>query len=81
MVIGMISVSQGLDDAQKKVLAPLTSVGTDIVVTRTQRHDYRGGEHVDDHDHEPEAAGGVRRAGRWAGGFFAGGGGRNGRNS
>ena len=35
MVIGIISVSQGLDDAQKKVLAPLTSVGTDIVVTRS----------------------------------------------
>src|SRR6476659_7543599 len=34
MVIGIISVSQGLDDAQKQVLAPLSSVGTDIVVTR-----------------------------------------------
>lgn len=34
LVIGIIGVSQGLDDAQNKVLAPLTSVGTDILVTR-----------------------------------------------
>lgn len=34
LVIGIISVSQGLDDAQDQVLAPLGSVGTDILVTR-----------------------------------------------
>jgi putative ABC transport system permease protein len=34
LVIGIISVSQGLDEAQQKVLAPLGSVGTDILVTR-----------------------------------------------
>jgi len=34
LVIGIIGVSQGLDDAQKKVLAPLSSIGTDILVTR-----------------------------------------------
>src|ERR1041384_3026178 len=34
LVIGIIGVSQGLDDAQAKVLAPLQSVGTDILVTR-----------------------------------------------
>src|SRR5256885_6465160 len=34
LVIGIIGVSQGLDDAQNKVLAPLKSVGTDILVTR-----------------------------------------------
>lgn len=34
LVIGIIGVSQGLDDAQNKVLAPLHSVGTDILVTR-----------------------------------------------
>lgn len=34
LVIGIIGVSQGLDDAQAKVLAPLKSVGTDILVTR-----------------------------------------------
>lgn len=34
LVIGIIGVSQGLEDAQRKVLAPLGSVGTDILVTR-----------------------------------------------
>ena len=34
LVIGIIGISQGLDDAQNKVLAPLQSVGTDILVTR-----------------------------------------------
>src|SRR5260221_12942242 len=33
LVIGIIGVSQGLDDAQNKVLAPLPSIGTDILVT------------------------------------------------
>jgi ABC-type antimicrobial peptide transport system permease subunit len=34
LVIGIIGVSQGLDEAQDDVLAPLGSVGTDILVTR-----------------------------------------------
>jgi ABC-type antimicrobial peptide transport system permease subunit len=34
LVIAIIGVSQGLDDAQGEVLAPLSSVGTDILVTR-----------------------------------------------
>jgi ABC-type antimicrobial peptide transport system permease subunit len=34
LVIGIIGVSQGLDEAQAKVLAPLSSIGTDILVTR-----------------------------------------------
>ena len=34
LVIGIVGVSQGLDDAQANVLAPLHSVGTDILVTR-----------------------------------------------
>lgn len=34
LVIGIIGVSQGLNEAQAKVLAPLGSVGTDILVTR-----------------------------------------------
>ncbi len=34
MVIGIIGVSQGLDDAQSHALAPLKSVGTDVLVTR-----------------------------------------------
>src|SRR3954447_242618 len=34
LVIGIIGVSQGLDDAQSKVLSPLSKVGTDVLVTR-----------------------------------------------
>src|ERR1700722_1003266 len=33
--MGIIGVSAGLSDAQNKVLSPLGSVGTDIIVTRT----------------------------------------------
>lgn len=35
LVMGIVGVSQGLDQAQQRVLSPLTSVGTDILVTRT----------------------------------------------
>src|SRR5881396_2201099 len=34
LVIGIVGVSQGLNDSQEKVLAPLTAIGTDILVTR-----------------------------------------------
>ena len=35
LVMGIIGVSDGLTQAQNKVLSPLSSVGTDIIVTRT----------------------------------------------
>ncbi len=35
LVMGIIGVSEGLSDAQNRVLSPLGSVGTDIIVTRT----------------------------------------------
>ncbi|MCU1588448.1 MAG: hypothetical protein JWN31_1941 [Frankiales bacterium] len=35
LVMAIVGVSQGLDQAQDKVLSPLSSVGTDILVTRT----------------------------------------------
>ncbi|HTZ10521.1 MAG TPA: FtsX-like permease family protein [Acidimicrobiales bacterium] len=35
LVMGIVGVSNGLSDAQNKVLSPLSSVGTDIVVERT----------------------------------------------
>ena len=35
LVMGIIGVSNGLSDAQNKVLSPLGSVGTDIIITRT----------------------------------------------
>src|SRR6266567_6518382 len=34
LVIGIVGVSDGLDQAQGRVLAPLRSVGTDVLVTR-----------------------------------------------
>src|SRR3954447_21065487 len=34
LVIGIVGVSQGLHDAQDKVLAPLSSIGTDVLVAR-----------------------------------------------
>jgi len=34
LVVGIVGVSQGLDDAQDQVLSPLRSVGTDVLVTR-----------------------------------------------
>ena len=34
LVVGIIGVSQGLDAAQTRVLSPLTSVGTDVLITR-----------------------------------------------
>lgn len=35
MVMGIIGVSDGLSQAQNSVLSPLSSVGTDLIVTRT----------------------------------------------
>ena len=35
LVMGIVGVSNGLTHAQNKVLSPLSSVGTDIIVTRT----------------------------------------------
>ena len=34
LVIGIIGISQGLHESQTKVLAPLSSIGTDVLVTR-----------------------------------------------
>src|SRR6476619_4395352 len=34
LVIGIVGISQGLHDSQTKVLAPLSSIGTDVLVTR-----------------------------------------------
>lgn len=63
LVIGIIGVSQGLDDAQDEVLAPLESVGTDILVTRVA-----GATSQQQPDVTTTTA-----PGRRAGGFFIGG--------
>ncbi len=73
LVIGIIGVSHGLDDAQKEVLAPLSSVGTDILVTRTSGTPAASGSSTTT-TAPTDAAGGFGRGGG-GGGFFAGGGG------
>ncbi|HYL51864.1 MAG TPA: FtsX-like permease family protein [Acidimicrobiia bacterium] len=76
LVIGIIGVSQGLDDAQSHALAPLKSVGTDILVTRVAGTSASGSASTTTttapSDGGPFGGGG----GRGGGGFF-GGGGRN----
>src|SRR5439155_18846051 len=90
LVIGIIGVSQGLDDAQNKVLAPLQSVGTDILVTRVAGAQQATGSATTpttapaNQDGGGQGGGGFGGGGRGGdggagGGFFAGGqGGRNG---
>jgi ABC-type antimicrobial peptide transport system permease subunit len=43
LVVTVNAVSSGLDGAQKKVLAPLTGVGTDMSVTRPIKFSQSGG--------------------------------------
>jgi ABC-type lipoprotein release transport system permease subunit len=43
LVVAVNALSAGLDDAQKKVLDPLTGVGTDMTVTRPLRRSGDGG--------------------------------------
>src|SRR5258706_3509627 len=74
LVIGIIGVSQGLDDAQNKVLAPLQSIGTDILVTRVagaQATATSSGSTATTSTTQPDNQG-------RGGGFFAGGGGGGG---
>ena len=67
LVMGIVGVSDGLDQAQAKVLSPLTSVGTDILVTRTVAATGTSATPTP----SPSAATGQRGPG----GFFGGGGG------
>src|SRR4051812_47628318 len=83
LVIGIVGVSQGLADAQSKVLAPLRSVGTDILVTRVAGAttvSSTSGSTATTVTTEP-ADNGPGGGGQGGGGLFfggAGGGGRNG---
>jgi ABC-type antimicrobial peptide transport system permease subunit len=70
LVVGVVGVSQGLDDAQSKVLSPLNSVGTDVLVTRVVGAT-AGTETSPSPSPSPGSAFGQRRAGG-AGGFFGG---------
>jgi putative ABC transport system permease protein len=74
LVMGIVGVSQGLDQAQQRVLSPLTSVGTDILVTRTVAATTPGASAT------PTPTAGVQGGGPGAGGGgFLGGGGGGGR--
>src|SRR5438046_10107723 len=84
LVIGIVGVSDGLDQAQGKVLAPLRSVGTDVLVTRvagTQTTDQNTGNGQNGpsggNGGQPGQNGGPGSGGGrgGAGGFFGGGGG------
>ncbi len=77
LVIAIMGVSQGLDDAQDRVLAPLGSVGTDILVTRVV-----GSTTAASASASPSPSAAVQpRPGPGGGGFFGGGGGGLGRGA
>jgi len=70
MVVGIIGVSRGLNDAQASVLQPLSSIGTDILVTRVV-----GNTQTATPSPTPTATDGFNRGGGFGGGpgFFGGG--------
>jgi ABC-type antimicrobial peptide transport system permease subunit len=74
LVIGIIGVSQGLDQAQAKVLAPLSSIGTDVLVTRVVGATSTGASATP----TPSAS---AQADQGGGGFFFGGGPGGGNNN
>lgn len=79
LVMGIIGVSEGLSDAQNRVLSPLGSVGTDIIVTRTVAATTTTGTSSTTTTTTPSGSGGGfrssggtgGRSGRGTGGFFA----------
>src|SRR5688572_20731317 len=71
LVIGIIGVSRGLDDAQQDVLKPLTSIGTDVLVTRVAGAD-AGAAPQASQQPSPQASAAPGQAPR-PGSFFAGG--------
>ena len=73
LVIGIIGVSQGLDDAQDDVLAPLRSVGTDILVTRVAGQTAASGTGATTPTTVPAAPQGSGGPGSGPGGGFFGG--------
>src|SRR5438309_591972 len=73
LVIGITGVSQGLDEAQAQVLAPLRSVGTDILVTRVVGAADTSSSATTTTTTQNRRGGGFGGGG--GGGFFGGGGG------
>jgi putative ABC transport system permease protein len=79
LVMAIVGVSQGLNDAQATVLSPLSSVGTDILVTRTAGATSATSSATASPTPTPTAqAGGRGGPGGGPGGGFIGGGGRGG---
>jgi ABC-type antimicrobial peptide transport system permease subunit len=81
LVIGIVGVSDGLDQAQGKVLAPLRSVGTDVLVTRVagaQTTDQNNGNNTNGQNGANGQNGGNGQNGNGGNGGAGGGGGRGG---
>src|ERR1700681_4745946 len=77
LVMGIVGVSDGLTQAQNKVLSPLSSVGTDIIVTRTVAATPAGTGATTTTTTQPAAGGfGGGGGGGAGGGFFGAGAGR-----
>src|SRR5438128_1226865 len=70
LVMGIVGVSDGLNTAQRRVLSPLGSVGTDILVTRTVASTAPTSGGATPSPTPTTDAGGQTRGG---GGFFGGG--------
>src|SRR4051812_14865244 len=75
LVIGIIGVSQGLDDAQQKVLSPLSKVGTDVLVTRVAGATATDATGASTTTTAPDGQGQGQGQGQFAGGFGGRGGG------
>jgi ABC-type lipoprotein release transport system permease subunit len=76
LVMGIIGVSNGLTQAQNRALSPLSSVGTDIIVTRTVGATTAGSSSTTTTTTPGLGAGGAGGGTGGGGGFFAPGGGR-----
>ncbi len=81
LVMGIVGVSDGLTQAQNKILSPLSSVGTDIIVTRTVDATTTSSASTTTTTTAPTGGGfggggGGGGAGAGGGGFFASGAGR-----
>lgn len=71
MVVAIVGISDGLSNAQNKVLSPLSTVGTDLIVTRTVAPTSATPSASASPSPGGTTRGGFGRAG--GGGFFAGG--------
>jgi len=80
LVMGIVGVSDGLDKAQAEVLSPLSSVGTDILVTRTVGATAATPSASPSPTANPDEPG-VVRGGPGGGGFFSAGPGGRGNNA